>query len=207
MPSGCVGRRISHTSKDPARLFYYLSATQHSVAIGEIFARTALWKHSIQLFHLNYYSFFFLKCLCDPSEWQYERSAVLHVLHFHETFDVILFSEFSFSSLHKLSSQRQINMARRQVSKPTGNVHNQMFLAKLLFSLHSPGGFLCTNSWHFPKNDICKIRPCECECFKWTRPEESDRKRRPHKKTDGLGYAISLTTGQQKSSHALDKGA
>lgn len=57
MPSGCVGRRISHTSKDPARLFYYLSATQHSVAIGEIFARTALWKHSIQLFHLNYYSF------------------------------------------------------------------------------------------------------------------------------------------------------
>lgn len=207
MPSGCVGRRISHTSKDPARLFYYLSATQHSVAIGEIFARTALWKHSIQLFHLNYYSFFFLKCLCDPSEWQYERSAVLHVLHFHETFDVILFSEFSFSSLHKLSSQQQINMARRQVSKPTGNVHNQMFLAKLLFSLHSPGGFLCTNSWHFPKNDICKIRPCECECFKWTRPEESDRKRRPHKKTDGLGYAISLTTGQQKSSHALDKGA
>lgn len=150
---------------------------------------------------------FFLKCLCDPSEWQYERSAVLHVLHFHETFDVILFSEFSFSSLHKLSSQRQINMARRQVSKPTGNVHNQMFLAKLLFSLHSPGGFLCTNSWHFPKNDICKIRPCECERFKWTRPEESDRKRRPHKKTDGLGYAISLTTGQQKSSHALDKGA
>lgn len=140
MPSGCVGRRISHTSKDPARLFYYLSATQHSVAIGEIFARTALWKHSIQLFHLNYYSFF-LKCLCDPSEWQYERSAVLHVLHFHETFDVILFSEFSFSSLHKLSSQQQINMARRQVSKPTGNVHNQMFLAKLLFSLHSPGGF------------------------------------------------------------------
>lgn len=207
MPSGCVGRRISHTSKDPARLFYYLSATQHSVAIGEIFARTALWKHSIQLFHLNYYSFFFLKCLCDPSEWQYERSAVLHVLHFHETFDVILFSEFSFSSLHKLSSQQQINMARRQVSKPTGNVHNQMFLAKLLFSLHSPGGFLCTNSWHFPKNDICKIRPCECERFKWTRPEESDRKRRPHKKTDGLGYAISLTTGQQKSSHALDKGA
>lgn len=206
MPSGCVGRRISHTSKDPVRLFYYLSATQHSVAIGEIFARTALWKHSIQLFHLNYYSFF-LKCLCDPSEWQYERSAVLHVLHFHETFDVILFSEFSFSSLHKLSSQRQINMARRQVSKPTGNVHNQMFLAKLLFSLHSPGGFLCTNSWHFPKNDICKIRPCECERFKWTRPEESDRKRRPHKKTDGLGYAISLTTGQQKSSHALDKGA
>lgn len=88
-----------------------------------------------------------------------------------------------------------------------GNVHNQMFLAKLLFSLHSPGGFLCTNSWHFPKNDICKIRPCECERFKWTRPEESDRKRRPHKKTDGLGYAISLTTGQQKSSHALDKGA
>lgn len=206
MPSGCVGRRISHTSKDPARLFYYLSATQHSVAIGEIFARTALWKHSIQLFHLNYYSFF-LKCLYDPSEWQYERSAVLHVLHFHETFDVILFSEFSFSSLHKLSSQQQINMARRQVSKPTGKCpQSNVFSQTVIFSPLS-GGFLCTNSWHFPKNDICKIRPCECERFKWTRPEESDRKRRPHKKTDGLGYAISLTTGQQKSSHALDKGA
>lgn len=207
MPSGCVGRRISHTSKDPARLFYYLSATQHSVAIGEIFARTALWKHSIQLFHLNYYSFFFLKCLCDPSEWQYERSAVLHVLHFHETFDVILFSEFSFSSLHKLSSQRQINMARRQVSETNGKCpQSNVFSQTFIFSPLS-GGFLCTNSWHFPKNDICKIRPCECERFKWTRPEESDRKRRPHKKTDGLGYAISLTTGQQKSSHALDKGA
>lgn len=151
--------------------------------------------------------FFFLKCLYDPSEWQYERSAVLHVLHFHETFDVILFSEFSFSSLHKLSSQRQINMARRQVSETNGKCpQSNVFSQTFIFSPLS-GGFLCTNSWHFPKNDICKIRPCECERFKWTRPEESDRKRRPHKKTDGLGYAISLTTGQQKSSHALDKGA
>lgn len=151
--------------------------------------------------------FFFLKCLCDPSEWQFERSAVLHVLHFHETFDVILFSEFSFSSLHKLSSQRQINMARRQVSETNGECpQSNVFSQTFIFSPLS-GGFLCTNSWHFPKNDICKIRPCECERFKWTRPEESDRKRRPHKKTDGLGYAISLTTGQQKSSHALDKGA
>lgn len=85
---------------------------------------------------------------------------------------------------------------------PQSNVFSQTFIFSPL-----SGGFLCTNSWHFPKNDICKIRPCECERFKWTRPEESDRKRRPHKKTDGLGYAISLTTGQQKSSHALDKGA
>lgn len=206
MPSGCVGRRISHTSKDPARLFYYLSATQHSVAIGEIFARTALWKHSIQLFHLNYYSFFFkvsvwsvrmtVRTLSRPPCVAFSRDFWCDFV-----FRVQLFipPQIIFTTTDK---HGETTGFKTNGKCPQSNVFSQTFIFSPL-----SGGFLCTNSWHFPKNDICKIRPCECECFKWTRPEESDRKRRPHKKTDGLGYAISLTTGQQKSSHALDKGA
>lgn len=91
----------------------------------------------------------------------------------------------------------------------------------LIFPLHqSKKSPRYLSRWHFSNLQTFLLSSCDQDMFfflfqvifvqnerEWMCWKNVPGKCGPHKLPDGRGDAISLTTGQQKSSHALDKGA
>lgn len=87
------------------------------------------------------------------------------------------------------------------------NTREKSIFSKLLSNQFSTLSKSREKRWRFKWHFSPKSAPVIRLLLQMNTLGESIRKWRPHKLTDGRSYAISLTTGQQKSSHALDKGA